>query len=234
MVENKTVLITGAAKRIGAEIAKFLKSKGINVIIHYHSSKQEATILRDKYGINIASCDFKNAGSIRDFFQSCEQKFGSIDIVIHNASYFQNGNLKNTTINEWENHINVNLTAPFILNQSLLQSMQKTEKLLIGLIDRRALSPGKQHLAYTVSEAGLVSMFDIISNSDIGIRTGLVVLGPILPPSSGTIQDFQDQISKSPDKRAGTFDEINSAIMNIIKSKQDKQKFNVACKISRS
>ena len=234
MVENKTVLITGAAKRIGAEIAKFLKSKGMNVIIHYHSSKQEAATLRDTYGIKIACCDFKNTSSIRNFFQLCEQKFGSIDIVIHNASYFQNGNLKDTNIHEWENHINVNLTAPFILNQSLLESVKKTEKLLIGLIDRRALKPGKQHLAYTVSEAGLVSMFDVISNSDIGIRTGLVVLGPVLPPSSGTIQDFEDQISKSPDKRAGTFDEINSAIMDIIESKQDKQRFNVACKISWS
>ena len=56
-----------------------------------------------------------------------------------------------------------------------------------------------------------------------------------MPQFFATItQDFQDQISKSPDKIAGTFDEINSAIMNIIKSKQDKQKFNVACKISRS
>ncbi|MBD61390.1 hypothetical protein CL645_00790 [bacterium] len=234
MVENKTVLITGAAKRIGAEIAKFLKSEGMNVIIHYNSSKQEAISLRDAHGIKIAYCDFKNTDSIRDFFQLCERKFGSIDIVIHNASYFQNGNLKNTNINEWENHINVNLTAPFILNQLLLESMQETEKLLIGLIDRRALKPGKQHLAYTVSEAGLVSMFDVISNSGIGMRTGLVVLGPILPPSSGTIQDFKDQISKAPGNRAGTFDEINNAIMNVIKSKQDKQRFNVACKISWS
>ena len=112
--------------------------------------------------------------------------------------------------------------------------MQETEKLLIGLIYRRALTPGKQHLAYTVSEAGLVSMFDVISNSGIGMRTGLVVLGPILPPSSGTIQDFKDQISKAPGNRAGTFDEINNAIMNVIKSKQDKQRFNVACKISWS
>ncbi|MBG98644.1 hypothetical protein CL659_05990 [bacterium] len=232
MVKDKTVLITGAAKRIGAEVAKFLISEGMNVIVHYNNSNQQASELKDKYGVSIEHCDFKNIGSIRDFFKTCEQKFGSIDVVIHNASYFQNGNLKNTKLNQWENHIDVNLTAPFILNQLLLESVQEKEKLVIGLVDRRALKPGREHLAYTVSESGLVSMLDVISNSDIGIRTGLIVLGPILPPSSGTIQDFEKQILKSPDGRAGTFDEINSAIMSIITSKRDKQRFNVACKIS--
>lgn len=231
-MKNKTVLITGAARRIGASLAKKLSELGMNVIVHYNTSSKEASLLSKEHCIKTISCDFSKTASIKKFFERVEREFGSIDILIHNASYFENGGFNDTTLENWENHIKINLTAPFLLTQSFLKGPREKEKIIIGMVDRRALKPGKEHLAYTVSESALVSLLEIASNGYKNVKTGLVVMGPILPPKSGTLEDFHQQIRKSPEKKAGTLEDINSAIINILKSKNDKIKIAVACKIS--
>ncbi len=230
-MKNKTVLITGAATRVGASVAKKLSELGMDVIVHYNKSKKEADVLAENYQIKTIYCDFSKTKLIKKFFQEVQEKFGDIDILIHNASHFQNGDIHNTTIKSWGDHMDVNLTTPFILSQSFLKNSKQKEKKIIGMIDRRALNPGKKHLAYTVSESGLVSLLEIISNTHENVTTGLVVMGPILPPKSGTLEDFDKQIKKSPEKKAGTLEDVSSAVTKIIKSKNDKIKIAVACKI---
>jgi len=230
-MKNKTVLITGAARRVGASIAKKLSELGMNVVIHYNKSKEEANILAKDHQIKTIYCDFSKIESIKSFFQKVQERFGDIDILIHNASHFQNGDIHNTTIENWEEHININLTTPFILTQSFLKNSKQKQKKIIGMVDRRALNPGKKHLAYTVSESGLVSLLEITSNTHENITTGLVVMGPILPPKSGTLEEFHEQIEKSPEKKAGTLEDVSLAVIRIIKSKNDKIKIAVACKI---
>lgn len=230
-MKNKTVLITGAATRVGASVAKKLSDLGMNVIVHYNKSKEEADVLSEDYQIKTIYCDFSKIELIKKFFQEVQERFGDIDILIHNASHFQNGDIQNTTIKSWRAHMDINLTTPFILTQSFLKKSKQKEKRIIGMVDRRALNPGKKHLAYTVSESGLVSLLEIVSNTHKNVTTGLVVMGPILPPKSGTLEEFCEQVEKSPDGKAGTLEDVSSAVIDIIKSKNDKIKIAVACKI---
>ena len=203
----------------------------MNVIIHYNKSKKEANKLSKEANVETIFCDFSKTDSIKKILEDLEDRFEDVDVLIHNASYFQNGNLENTTLKNWEAHVKINLTAPFLLTKMFLKNCKKKKKTIIGMVDRRALKPGKQHLAYTVSESGLVSFLDIVSNTYENVKTGLVVMGPILPPKSGTLEDFENQVKKSPEKKAGTLEEINAAVIRIINSENDKIKIPVGCRI---
>ncbi len=189
---GKTALITGGAVRVGAMITEALASVGVNVIIHHSSSQSEAQELAKKCAAKgvkaeLFHCDFSTPevteAQARLLFSQKQ-----VDYLINNAAIFEPIGLESTNLAEWQKHININLTAPFLLSKyfSLNKSQENPGK-IINIVDWRALRPGADHFPYTVSKAALASMTkSLAAGLAPHIQVNAIAFGAILAPTDGT------------------------------------------------
>jgi len=194
-MQGKTILITGAARRIGKILSLSAAEAGANVIVHHAHSPQEADLLAvdlQKKGVQacVFQADFQNPESVESFAQ---QVFSSmpVDILVNSAAIFAPISLEQTSLVDWQQHLNVNLTAPFLLSQAFARYLppEKSGK-IINILDWRSLRPGKDHFPYTISKAALVSL---TSSLAVALAPRITVnglaLGAMLPPSDGAATD---------------------------------------------
>lgn len=215
-LSGKTILITGAARRLGAEMALFCAQNGADIIIHCHNSESDAletkariTALGRKCWTVQANLNDNNA-VVRMY--EVANRFSPIDALINNASIFKPGGVMESTVEDWETALRVNLTAPFILTQAFARHYSGTQVgRVINLVDWRALRPGKDHFAYTISKAALVALTRSTAlNLAPRIIVNAVALGAILPPENEP--PGPDILKPVPMNRWAGLDEFLSAI----------------------
>jgi len=200
---NKVVMITGAAKRIGRLFALACAREGADIIIHHgHSDGEAETLSQDIKQLNRKSWIYKS--DLNDLDQTKKlineiQKVTSIHYLINNASIFKPTSFITTTAEQWSDHLQINLSAPFLLSQSFALQAEKGSR-IINILDWRALRPGSDHFAYTITKSALAAMTKSMAAALAPkiIVNGLA-LGAILPPSN---QDTDpDILSKIPLRR---------------------------------
>lgn len=189
-LEQKKILITGASKRIGREFAIAAAHKGAFIYLHYSSSEMDAQKTQQDIhkfggGCELIQADFSVPQQAIIVF---EKLFAAQEIyaVINNASIFLQNTLRDTTIHDWDLHQAVNLTMPFLLTQAYANSQRNTSGKIINILDWRALRPGKDHFAYTISKAGLAALTKASALSLApAFQVNGLALGAILPPTDG-------------------------------------------------
>jgi len=156
----KTALITGGAQRIGAEIAKTLHENQFNVIIHYNESEQEAKSLCDKFNKkrqNSAKRIHANLASINEINHLIES-VKNIDLLVNNASVFYPTPLENCSMNDWDNIMNINVRAPFILSKGLSKKLKDTQGCIVNIVDIHAERPLKNYAIYNISKTAIKTL----------------------------------------------------------------------------
>lgn len=191
-LKGQNILITGGARRIGREIALFLASKGANISLHYgHSSEAAEKTRKDIEALNVNcflfQADLADLSSVSNLVKSANEQ-QALDALINNAAIFGNNNLESTSLADWQEHLDINLSAPFLLSKSLFQLSEKTQReaRIVNILDWRALRPRDDHLAYTISKAALAALTRSLAIA-MAPRTTVngIALGAILPPSDG-------------------------------------------------
>jgi NAD(P)-dependent dehydrogenase (short-subunit alcohol dehydrogenase family) len=187
---GKTILITGAARRLGAEIALFCAQNGADIIIHYHTSETEASEIKARITALGRLCwtvqaDLNNTNAVVRMYEAAN-KFSPIAALINNASIFKPGGMMDSNLEDWETALRVNLTAPFVLTQAFTKHYSDPQVgRVVNLVDWRALRPGKDHFAYTISKAALVALTKSTAlNLAPRIIVNAIALGAILPPEN--------------------------------------------------
>lgn len=161
---QKVVLITGAAKRIGAAIAEYFHANDFRVIVHYRHSKKEASILVKKFNRcrkNSAACLFADLDQFEHHQKLINDSFAiwnQLNIVINNASTFFKTPMGKINENNWELLLNSNLKAPFFLSQAAMPHLKKTNGSIINIIDIHANKPMKNYPVYSCAKAGLLML----------------------------------------------------------------------------
>jgi NAD(P)-dependent dehydrogenase (short-subunit alcohol dehydrogenase family) len=188
---GKTVLITGSARRLGKSLALSVVRAGGDVIIHHgHSLAEAEKVLDEIKQLGGKAAMIQQDISDLDNLSSLIQRANSIAplyAVVNNAAIFESVNWKNCDLATWNRHLDINLTAPFLISQAFASNYQENYTgRIINIVDWRALRPGESHLPYTISKAGLVALTKslAISLAPKIIVNGLA-LGAILPPSDG-------------------------------------------------
>ena len=218
-IRGKTILVTGGALRIGREFCLAAASAGANIIIHYGNSAEDANNTAEE--IRAAGCqawtlkaDLANpdeAAKLIDLAWEISPFFG----LVNSAAIFEPLTFTDTTIDAWQHHLAVNLTAPFLLSQSFARRLAPgATGRIINIVDWRALRPGSDHFPYTVSKAALAQMTRSLAVAlapDISVN-GLA-LGAILPPSDGGSPDILKSV---PAKRWATMDELHQALLFLL------------------
>ena len=187
---GQTAIITGSARRLGNSITKKIAALGGNVILHYNKSQNDGQELLDtihSYGINgwMFKADLKNDYELKNFVNQAFS-VAPVTILINNASIFSNTGFHETTSDIWNDHIQVNLTAPFLLSKSFAENVPPgMSGKIINVVDWRALRPGKDHFSYSISKSALAAFTKGLAlELAPEISVNAIALGAILPPEN--------------------------------------------------
>lgn len=203
----------------------------MRVAIHYRSHGREAKALAQETKGWALSSDLSLGRDAELLLARVDRKMGPVQLLIHNASVFHQGGLDLSQVDLGET-AKVNFRAPFLLTRSFVNLLPKDrEGVVIGLVDYRAFSPGKENLVYTAYESALVSLLKGVQNAHTPlVRTGIVALGPILPPEKGPTCSFEKAVSLAPGGVAGTPRAVGEGVIALA-SGQKKSPLSIACRL---
>lgn len=191
--ETPVLLITGAARRVGAHIASYFHARGYNIAIHYRSSAADACALADSFNeqradsaIALAS-DLGNEQQLAAMVDNVIAAFGRIDVLINNASSFFPTAVGSVNIEDWDELMNSNLKGPFFLTQAAFPALSKNAGCVINLVDIYARNPLKDHPVYSMAKAGLDMMTRSLAKELApNIRVNGIAPGAILWPEENS------------------------------------------------
>lgn len=210
------MLITGAARRIGAALARGFHAEGANVCIHFHRSAPEAEQLHDELNraragsVILTSGDLLDLDALPSIVEQTVKAFGRLDVLVNNASSFYPTPLGKITASHWDDLIGTNLRAPLFLAQAAADPLRKERGLILNLIDIHAQRPLPQHPVYSTAKAGLVMLTRSLARELAPeVRVNGIAPGPILWPEGGLAASLQQEIiDKTLLKRSGSPEDI--------------------------
>lgn len=183
------VLLTGAARRIGAETARTLHRAGFRIIIHYRSSRTEAEALVDQLNRDrpdsamSLQADLSKHEELIQLAGAAASHWGRLDALINNASSFYPTPVGDATEEDWDDLVNSNMKAPFFLAQALAGPLRKTRGAIITIADIHADRPLKDHPIYCAAKAGNVMLTKSLARELApDIRVNGIAPGAILWP----------------------------------------------------
>jgi NAD(P)-dependent dehydrogenase (short-subunit alcohol dehydrogenase family) len=220
---TKSVLITGAAKRVGRAIALELASHGWSVAVHYNSSEGDAedtvAALHDKHVHAMAlQADLSNEDHVQTLIERAYEGIGPLTALVNNASVFENDNIKTATRESWDKHMEANLRAPLVLSQQFAQQLPEgAEGAIVNLLDQRIFKPTPQFLSYGVSRAGLHWLTTVLAQALAPrVRVNAVAPGPTIRNPRQSEAHFRKQTEATPLGRGATPEEVANAVRYLI------------------
>ncbi|MGE4063135.1 MAG: SDR family oxidoreductase [Rhodospirillaceae bacterium] len=221
----RTVLVTGAAKRIGRALAEDLGARGWAVAVHYNGSPTEA----DEVAANIhkagaravtIKADLADAAETSALIPKAERALGPIGCLINNASIFERDEADTATLGSWERHQAINLRAPFFLTQAFARQLPSgAQGVVINIIDQRIWNLTPHFISYTVSKSGLWTLTQTLAMALAPrIRVNAIGPGPTLPSRYQTQAQFDRQQERMPLGRGTTPAEICAAARFILEA----------------
>jgi pteridine reductase len=224
-LDGRWALVTGAAKRIGAVIARTLHAAGANVAIHYFSSAADADALAADLNRQRPDSAFTVGADVRDIAalekmaRQVLQRTSVLDVLVNNASNFYPTPLGSITDEQWHDLIDSNLKAPLFLSQAVLPALRASRGVIINIVDVHAQRPLRDHPVYGAAKAGLAMLTRSLAK-DLGpdIRVNGVSPGAILWPEVGMSEKLRAGIIKQTAlKRAGAPEDVASAVLFLVR-----------------
>ncbi len=225
---TEIAFISGAAKRVGADIARRLHKTGANVVLHYRTSAEEAKALCDELNQvrdNTAVCmhaDLTDTGRLPSMMREASEVWGRLDVLINNASLFYPTPVDLTTEAHWHELIDSNLKAPFFLCQAAQPFLKKQLGCIVNIIDIHAERPLKGHSVYSITKAGLAALTRSLAKEFApDIRVNGVAPGAIMWPESEVTDANKTKIlERIALNRTGAPDDIARAVLYFIREAQ--------------
>lgn len=208
---RKVALITGAARRIGAAIAKKLHAQGADVVIHYRQSAQDAlqlckalNAMRPNSAVALAA-DLSDIGAVTALAKESVEAWGRLDILINNASSFYPTTIGQSSPEQWQDLFDSNLKAPFFLAQALADELKKNHGCIINMADIHADRPLKEHTIYCCAKAGNTMLTKSLARELAPeVRVNGIAPGAIMWPEESLSSSAKNEIvERTALKRAG-------------------------------
>jgi pteridine reductase len=215
------VLITGAARRVGAALARKLHGAGANVVIHFRESTDDAAQLaRELEALRPGSTAFAQADLLHidrlpGLVDAAVRAFGQLDVLINDASTFYPTPVGEITERHWDDLVGTNLKAPLFLAQAAAPALRITHGLILNIADIHGMRPLKRYPVYSVAKAGLIMLTKALAREMAPhVRVNAIAPGPVMWPEDGTDKELQHKIvDKTLLKRAGSPDDVARAAL---------------------
>ena len=225
-LNNKVVLITGGAKRVGAAICRELHAHGANLMIHYKTSITEARALQAELNLQRANSvaiiqgDLLNIAVLPSLVSETVKQFGRLDVLINNASSYYATEIGKITEENWHDLMGSNLKAPMFLAQAAASELRKNHGCIVNITDMHIERPKKGYVVYSVAKAGLVTLTKSLAHElSPEVRVNAVAPGPVQWPENNPQFDEvyrQRVISQTLLKRVGEPQDIAKAVKFLV------------------
>lgn len=223
--QRPVVLITGAARRIGAAMVRLLHDAGYDIALHYRDSADAAAALRDERekarqsSVQLLQADLADIASLPALVDRVIDRFGRLDGLVNNASAFHPTPVGTITENDWDTLFASNAKAPLFLSQAAAPHLRATRGAIVNIVDIYAERPLADHVVYGMAKAALVAMTTSLAR-DLApeIRVNGVAPGAILWPEAGKSTAEQHAvIARTPLQRTGSPDDVARAVLYLLR-----------------
>jgi pteridine reductase len=219
------VLVTGAARRVGATIARTLHAAGYDIALHHRHSAGEAASLRaelerERPGSTLGvQADLAAVERLPALIEDVLARYGRLDALVNNASAFYPTPIGSVTPTHWNELFASNAQAPFFLVQAALPALRAARGAVVNLVDIYAERALAGHPVYVMAKAALAAMTRTLAQ-DLGpeVRINGVAPGAVLWPAEG--KDYDDRaalLARTPLARAGTPEDVASAVLWLLR-----------------
>lgn len=216
-----TALITGAAKRVGATIARTLHDAGANVMIHCHHSRETAQTLADQLNVRranscaVVSADLLDVAALPELVSATCERFGALNLLINNASSFYPTPLGQVSLAQWDDLMGTNLRAPLFLSQAAAPELRRTQGAIINIVDIHGTRPLRDHIVYGSAKAGLIMLTRALARELAPeVRVNAVAPGAVMWPEAGMADERKQRIiDQTPLNHAGSADDIARTVL---------------------
>tara|TARA_B100001540_G_scaffold187008_1_gene164967 strand:+ start:374 stop:1099 length:726 start_codon:yes stop_codon:yes gene_type:complete len=224
---KKTIFITGAAKRIGKEIALCFSEMGWNIIIHYNSSKNDAQVLADEINDTNSDSAITVQGNldvkedVEKVINEVRDAFPTIDLLINNASTFYPTPIEDISEEHWDKLVGSNLKGPLFLIKGLKDKLKESKGSIINITDTNLSKGVANYSIYSAAKAGLESITKGLARELApDIKVNAIAPGAMLEPPDVTWTEEQKSkvISSIPLNRMGSEKDISEAVKFLAKS----------------
>lgn len=224
-VDGKTVLVTGAARRVGSAIARELHAAGARVMLHYRSAAADAEALAAALNAQrpaSASClqgDLLDIDRLPSLVADTLARFGRLDALVNNASSFFPTPLGGIAAADWDDLVGSNLKAPLFLTQAAAPALRVARGAVVNITDIHAERPLKNYPLYCVAKAGLAGLTRALA-LEFGpeVRVNGVAPGPVLWPEDGSYDEAAQArvVSRTLLKRCGQPSDIARTVLFLL------------------
>jgi len=226
-LNGHVALITGAARRIGAAIAQTLHHAGMNVVIHYRHSANDAQQLKEKLeakrpnSVLLLQADLLQTEALPQLVEQATQQWQRLDLLVNNASSFYPTEIGQITEQAWDDLMGSNLKAPLFLSQAATPALLKQGGNIINIVDIHGLRPLKGHPLYCAAKAGLAMLTKSLAK-ELGpsVRVNGIAPGSILwPEGEAEVSDEVQQqiVEQSALKSQGGAEDIAKTVLFLVR-----------------
>ena len=219
------VLITGAARRVGAGIARTLHAAGYDLALHYrHSRRDLDALIADLEQLRGSStlalqAELADVEALPDLVNDTIARFGRLDGLVNNASAFFPTPLESVTTQQWDELFASNARAPFFLAKAAAPHLRERAGAIVNLLDIYAQRPLPGYSVYCMAKAAQATMTAALAH-ELGpeVRVNGVAPGAVMWPESGKSYANKDEIiERTPLKRAGSADDVAKAVLWLLR-----------------
>ncbi|NEU27838.1 3-oxoacyl-ACP reductase FabG [Paenibacillus polymyxa] len=226
---NRVALVTGSSRGIGEEIIRKLSESDMDVVITYHSNKQQATHLLDTIKKNnrnglLVQLDLRDESSILRAFEEIEKYYGKLDILVNNAGIGVPQPIEQLTLEEWNHTLTINLTGAFLCTKYAIPLLKKSEEgRIINISSVAALTGGSFGPHYGASKAGLIGLTKSSARelAKYNISVNVIAPGPIASEMTDSLNDavMEGIIGNTPLGRLGKKSEVAELVLQLANPK---------------
>jgi pteridine reductase len=197
---EKVALITGGARRVGAAVCRSLHGAGLDLMVHYRSSADDARALQAELNavrpesVALVQADLLNISSLPTMVNDTVRQFGRLDVLINNASSYYPTPVGEVGEDEWEDLMGTNLKTPLFLSQAAAPHLKRNHGCIVNIVDIHADRPMRNYLVYSVAKGGLLALTRALA-SELGpeVRVNGVSPGVILWPED---ERWSDEVAR--------------------------------------
>jgi NAD(P)-dependent dehydrogenase (short-subunit alcohol dehydrogenase family) len=223
-LNDQVAIVTGGAHRVGRAIALELARCGVNILVHYNTAADAATDTAREiksHGVEAYTiqADISTPEGVEAVFAALGEQFGRLHILVNSAANFQQRDLLDVSLQDWQTTLNINLTAPFLLTQAAATVMRQNHPsggVIVNILDKGAITPWPRYPHHSVSKAAL-HMLTLVSAASLGpdIRVNGVIPGPVMKPAGTGMSDAEwEQVGQRvPLRRTGTPEDVARAVV---------------------
>lgn len=224
-LHERVCLVTGGAHRLGREIALALAGRGGHLIIHYHSSRQQAEeTVAEIQALGrralAVQADLSTTAGVTSLFDGVDAAFGGLDVLINSAAVLLPKNLLDVTEEDWRRTIGLNLKGAFFCLQLAARRMQpRGAGAIVNLSDLAGLRPWKRFPLHSISKAGVEMLTQVAALALAPeIRVNAVAPGPVLKPVGMSEARWLEIASQLPLRRPGSPQDITQAVLFLLEN----------------